>query len=175
MYGKSGGIGRDSDSPSRVLSSPFSLSLSLSHTHCSLPGPRSQVIALGEVQRDLASAHAHAHAQSDEAAGAPGAALSEDELDLLRGALSLSEKQVEGVMRPISQVFSLAPDAILDQATMAKIAAKGFSRVPLRMARGTGTIAKCALGSYSCSCFRSHASNVHAMTHDVMHDAHAHL
>ena len=108
--------------------------------HESLPSRR-EVIALGEVQRDLASQHgqhgAHGHDAHDE-----GSALSEDELDLLRGALSLNEKHVESVMKPLSRVYSLMPDAVLDERTMGKIVASGFSRVPIRMAGGADTIAK---------------------------------
>ena len=80
---------------------------------------------------------AHGHDAHDE-----GSALSEDELDLLRGALSLNEKHVESVMKPLSRVYSLMPDAVLDERTMGKIVASGFSRVPIRMAGGADTIAK---------------------------------
>jgi len=53
------------------------------------------VVALGEVQRELAATTAH---------GGSAKALSEDELDLLRGALSLVEKRVRDVMCPLAQV-----------------------------------------------------------------------
>ena len=60
----------------------------------SLP-TRKEVVALGEVQRELAATTAH---------GGSAKALSEDELDLLRGALSLVEKRVRDVMCPLAQV-----------------------------------------------------------------------
>ncbi len=46
--------------------------------------------------------------------GAKESELDEDEVEIIRGALQLSEKKVGGIMTPIRNVFSLQPQTIID-------------------------------------------------------------
>jgi metal transporter CNNM len=57
--------------------------------------------------------------------------LDEDEVEIMRGALSLSEKRVRDIMTDIKRTFWLTPDAELDDATIDEMKAKGFSRIPI--------------------------------------------
>ncbi|MES2971343.1 MAG: CNNM domain-containing protein [Patescibacteria group bacterium] len=62
----------------------------------------------------------------------PGASeLDEDEVEIMRGALSLSEKRVSSIMTPIKKVYALTPQAIIDAAKIDEIKAKGYSRIPV--------------------------------------------
>lgn len=57
--------------------------------------------------------------------------LDEDEVEIIRGALQLSEKRVRDIMLPIEDVFWLTPDAVLDDAKIDQIKAAGYSRIPV--------------------------------------------
>jgi metal transporter CNNM len=57
--------------------------------------------------------------------------LDEDEVEIIRGALRLSEKKVRDIMRPISQVFWLTPSTILTDKKIDEIKAAGRSRIPV--------------------------------------------
>lgn len=57
--------------------------------------------------------------------------LDEDEVEIIRGALQLSEKRVRDIMVPISEVFWLAPDTILNDAKIDEIKFAGRSRIPI--------------------------------------------
>lgn len=57
--------------------------------------------------------------------------LDEDEVEIIRGALQLSEKRVRDIMLPIKKVFWLTPDTILDDAKIDEIKAAGRSRIPI--------------------------------------------
>lgn len=57
--------------------------------------------------------------------------LDDDEIEIIQGALQLSEKQVGDIMEPIEQVYWLADDAVLDSATVDDIQRQGYSRVPV--------------------------------------------
>lgn len=57
--------------------------------------------------------------------------LDEDEVEIIQGALQLSEKTVKDIMRPIDQVYWLPVSATLDAATVDTITANGYSRVPI--------------------------------------------
>jgi CBS domain containing-hemolysin-like protein len=57
--------------------------------------------------------------------------LDEDEVEIIRGALQLSEKRVRDIMTPMSQVFWLTPDTILDDAKIDEIKEAGRSRIPI--------------------------------------------
>lgn len=65
------------------------------------------------------------HAQNTESE------LDDDELEIIRGALSLSEKRVRDIMTPIKQVYWLAPDVIVDGSKIDEIKDEGWSRVPV--------------------------------------------
>jgi len=64
------------------------------------------------------------HAESEDSE------LDDDELDIMRGALSLSEKHVSEIMTPLSKVYWLQPDAIIDAAKIDEIKLQGRSRIP---------------------------------------------
>lgn len=57
--------------------------------------------------------------------------LDDDEIEIIQGALQLSEKRVVDVMEPIDQVYWLHDDAILDGPTVEEVKRNGFSRVPV--------------------------------------------
>ncbi len=57
--------------------------------------------------------------------------LDEDEVEIMRGALSMSEKCVSDIMTPMKQVYSLQPDTILDAQKIDEIKIRGFSRMPV--------------------------------------------
>ena len=57
--------------------------------------------------------------------------LDDDEIEIMRGALSLSEKRVRDIMTDIRHTYWLAPDTVLDDAKIDEIKEKGFSRIPI--------------------------------------------
>jgi len=57
--------------------------------------------------------------------------LDEDEVAIMRGALSLSEKRVRDILTDIRHTYWLTPDTALTAAAVDELKAKGFSRVPV--------------------------------------------
>jgi CBS domain containing-hemolysin-like protein len=57
--------------------------------------------------------------------------LDDDEVEIMRGALQLSEKRVRDIMTDIRHTYWLTPDAILDDAKIDELKAQGFSRIPI--------------------------------------------
>lgn len=57
--------------------------------------------------------------------------LDQDEVEIVRSALQLSEKTVGRIMRPITDVYWLKNTAMLDEKTVDEITKKGYSRVPI--------------------------------------------
>lgn len=57
--------------------------------------------------------------------------LDEDEVEIIRGALQLSEKRVRDIVLPIGRVYWLTPEDVIDQAKINDIKATGRSRVPV--------------------------------------------
>lgn len=57
--------------------------------------------------------------------------LDDDEVEIIRGALQLSEKRVRDIMTDIRHTYWLLPDAKLDDAKIDEIKARGFSRMPV--------------------------------------------
>lgn len=57
--------------------------------------------------------------------------LDEDEVEIIRGALQLSEKRVRDIMMPIEDVFWLTPDTKLTPKKIDEIKAMGRSRIPI--------------------------------------------
>jgi metal transporter CNNM len=57
--------------------------------------------------------------------------LDEDEVEIIRGALQLSEKRVRDIMIPIKDVFWLTPDTILSGKKIDQIKTAGRSRIPI--------------------------------------------
>ena len=56
---------------------------------------------------------------------------SEDEADLIAGAMSLSSTSVADVMVPMDRVFTLRADAVLDLGVIRAVYDAGFSRIPV--------------------------------------------
>jgi metal transporter CNNM len=63
--------------------------------------------------------------------------LDDDEVEIIRGALQLSEKHVSDIMLPIKEVFWLTPDAELTPDLVAQIQHNGRSRIPVLNAGAT--------------------------------------
>ncbi len=63
--------------------------------------------------------------------GAIESELDDDEVEIMRGALQLSEKRVRDIMTPIHKVYSLLPHALIDDKRIDEIKATGFSRIPV--------------------------------------------
>ncbi len=57
--------------------------------------------------------------------------LDENELDIIRGALGLSEKRVRNIMTPIHKVYWLTPDTVIGATEIDEIKLRGFSRIPV--------------------------------------------
>lgn len=57
--------------------------------------------------------------------------LDNDEIEIIRGALRLSEKRVRDIMTPIDNVFWLMPNTILTNERIEKIKTEGRSRIPV--------------------------------------------
>jgi metal transporter CNNM len=57
--------------------------------------------------------------------------LDDDEIEIMRGALSLSEKRVRDIMTGIRHTFWLTPDTELDGDKIEELKINGFSRIPI--------------------------------------------
>ena len=57
--------------------------------------------------------------------------LDDGEVEIMRGALQLSEKKVRDIMTPLRSVYWLTPEAILDDKQIDEIKNRGFSRIPV--------------------------------------------
>lgn len=57
--------------------------------------------------------------------------LDEDEIEIMRGALSLSEKRIRDIMTDIRHTYWLTPHVLLDDAKIDEMKAQGFSRIPI--------------------------------------------
>jgi len=57
--------------------------------------------------------------------------LDENELDIMRGALALSEKRVRDIMTPLRSAYWLTEDAVIDARKIDEIKEHGFSRIPI--------------------------------------------
>jgi metal transporter CNNM len=63
--------------------------------------------------------------------------LDEDEVEIMRGALQLSEKRVRDIMTPIDRVFWLLPHTVIDDKLIDDIKDTGRSRIPIFNAEQT--------------------------------------
>lgn len=63
--------------------------------------------------------------------GADESELDEDEIEIMRGALQLSEKRVRDIMTPIEKVYSLMPHTVIDDKLIDEIKVTGYSRIPI--------------------------------------------
>lgn len=57
--------------------------------------------------------------------------LDNDEIEIMRGALSLSEKRVRDIMTDIRHTYWLTPDAVLNESKIEEIKKQAFSRIPI--------------------------------------------
>lgn len=57
--------------------------------------------------------------------------LDADEVEIMRGALSLSEKRVRDIMTAIKHTYWLTPDTVIDGQRIDEIKAQGWSRIPV--------------------------------------------
>jgi metal transporter CNNM len=57
--------------------------------------------------------------------------LDEDEVEIIKGALQLSEKRVRDITTPMKQVYWLTPDTLIDDKRIDEIKATGRSRIPI--------------------------------------------
>jgi metal transporter CNNM len=60
-----------------------------------------------------------------------GSELDEDEVEIMRGALSLSQKRVRDILTPINKVYRLYPDSVIDARKIDEIKAENWSRIPV--------------------------------------------
>lgn len=72
-----------------------------------------------------------------EHAGSAESELDDDEVEIMRGALQLSEKRVRDIMTQIRQVYCLTPDTKIDAAKIDEIKERGWSRIPVLNRRYT--------------------------------------
>jgi len=66
-----------------------------------------------------------------EHSGSKHSTLDEDEVEILRSVLQLSEKQASLIMTPIESVYWLTPDTLLSYDQINEILTKGYSRIPV--------------------------------------------
>ncbi|MEJ0073447.1 MAG: CBS domain-containing protein [Candidatus Saccharibacteria bacterium] len=52
-------------------------------------------------------------------------------MEIIRGALQLSEKHVRDITTPINKVYRLEPETVIDSELIDTIKASGFSRIPV--------------------------------------------
>ena len=57
--------------------------------------------------------------------------LDEDEVEIIKGALQLSEKRLASIMTPMNHVYWLLPDDVIDAKRIDEIKASGRSRIPI--------------------------------------------
>ncbi len=69
--------------------------------------------------------------------GSKNSELDEDEVEIIKGALQLSEKKVMGIMTPIQYVYWLEPSTLIDDRRIDEIKANGHSRIPVFNAQKT--------------------------------------
>ncbi len=60
-----------------------------------------------------------------------GSELDDDEVEIIRGALSLSEKRVREIVTPIQRTYWLTPDTLIDAHRILEIQTKSWSRIPV--------------------------------------------
>lgn len=63
--------------------------------------------------------------------------LDDDEVEIIRGALTLSEKRIRDIMTPIKDVYLLQPNMLVDGKKIDEIKAQGRSRIPVINKQGT--------------------------------------
>ena len=84
----------------------------------------------GQEQKDLQTRH-ELGIMISEHLGSEQSELDEDEVEIVKGALQLSEKRVRDITTPIRNVFWLTPNDVIDDARIDEIKQHGWSRIPV--------------------------------------------
>ena len=63
--------------------------------------------------------------------GADSSELDDDEIEIMRGALQLSEKRVKDIMMPVKKAYWIAKDDVIDADKIDEIKQAGRSRIPV--------------------------------------------
>jgi len=84
----------------------------------------------GDEKRTLQSRH-ELGIMISEHLGQQESELDDDEVEIIRGALQLSEKRIRDIMMPIEKVYWLTPDTDLNDAKIDEIKRHGRSRIPV--------------------------------------------
>lgn len=63
--------------------------------------------------------------------GAKSSELDDDEIEIMRGALHLSEKRVRDIMTPIQRVYWMTPDDLMVGSRIDELKSTGYSRIPV--------------------------------------------
>ncbi len=63
--------------------------------------------------------------------GQKSSELDEDEVEIMRGALMLSEKRVRDIMTPLNGVYHMKPDTVIDAHKIDEIKDENWSRIPI--------------------------------------------
>jgi CBS domain containing-hemolysin-like protein len=116
--------------------------------------------------------HEHAELQSRhelglmiaEHLGTKESELDDDEVEIIRGALQLSEKRVRDIMTDIRHTYWLMPDTELTDAKIDEIKERGFSRIPIFNKKLTRTYGILLMKDLVDIDFDSHAYRVDDMT-----------
>lgn len=61
----------------------------------------------------------------------PESELDDDEIEIIRGALQLSEKHTRDITTPMRNVYWVTPTTLIDAAKIDEIKARGWSRIPV--------------------------------------------
>jgi metal transporter CNNM len=85
----------------------------------------------GKQSKDLLHTRHELGLMIDEHAGASSSELDDDEVEIIRGALQLSEKHVSDIMTGIDHVYWLTPETVLDARKIDEIKAASWSRIPI--------------------------------------------
>lgn len=89
------------------------------------------------LDRILKREYSHLHSRHElgmliaEHIDAKDSELDDDEVEIIRGALQLSEKRVASIMTPIDHVYWLTPNTRIDATKIDEIKATGHSRIPI--------------------------------------------
>lgn len=89
------------------------------------------------LDRIIGHARPHLHNRSElglivsEHLGGHESDLDEDEIEIMQGALKLSEKRVRDIITPINKVYFLQPDDVLDDAKIDELKSQNRSRIPI--------------------------------------------
>jgi metal transporter CNNM len=89
------------------------------------------------LDRLFGKAHARLHSRRElgmiiaEHIGADQSELDDNEVEIMRGALALSDKHVIDITTDMSKVYWLQPDTIIDGAKIDEIKSENWSRIPV--------------------------------------------